>query len=303
MFRDIRKIAKTVLPDRVLSNLKMTYGLLENVSSTIKVNSKGIVGVLPDFLVIGSQKCGTTSFFKYLTSHPCIYPSTEKEIGFFDRWPTNTITWYKSHFPSVYYKFYAKNILKHKCFLTGEASTGYILYPNALQRISTTLPNVKLILLLRNPVDRAYSHYQHTVRIGKEKLPFEVAIQKERERVASDWEKLRTEPGFFSANICLYSYCYIGKYFEQVKELFRLFSRKNILILQSEKLFENPAAVLNKTFRFLEIPNFDIKQYDRLNPGSYKNMNPKIREDLIAYFKPYNDRLFNLLGKKFSWSQ
>jgi hypothetical protein len=84
--------------------------------------------------------------------------------------------------------------------------------------------------------------------------------------------------------------------------LFRLFSRKNILILQSEKLFENPKDVLNETFRFLEIPNYDIKQYKRFNPGSYKNMDSKIREDLIAYFKPYNERLFDVLGEKFFWN-
>jgi Sulfotransferase domain len=303
MLNVIRKISKMILPNRAVSNSKTAYSILGNTCNTIKINSKEMVGVLPDFLVIGSQKCGTTSFYNYLTNHPCIYPSTKKEIGFFDRRPNITLNWYKSHFPSLFYKFYAKNILRHKCFLTGEASTGYILYPHALQRISSTLPNVKLILLLRNPVDRAYSHYQHTFRIGKEKLSFEIAIQKERERVASDWDKLRTEPNFFSTNIYLYSYCFIGEYFEQVEKLFELFIRKNILILQSEELFENPKNLLRKTFRFLDIPSYDIKHYKQFNPGSYKEMDPKIRKDLITHFKPYNERLFNLLGESFSWNQ
>lgn len=301
MLKSIRKIIKTILPTGSVSKLKAAYNILEIKSEAIKTSSKGMVGVLPDFLIIGSQKCGTTSLYNYLASHPCIYPTSKKEIGFFDRGSNNGITWYKSHFPSLFYKFYVKNISERKYFLTGEASTGYVLYPHALRRISATLPNVKLILVLRNPVDRAYSHYQHTCRIGKENLPFEIAIQREEERVASDWDNLRTESKFFSANIYLYSYCYIGKYFEQVKELYKLFSKENILILRSEELFEIPKDVLNQTYRFLNIPNYDIRHYKRYNSYSYKKMDSKIRKDLNTYFKPYNENLFELLGVKSFW--
>ena len=119
----------------------------------------------PNFLIIGAQRCGTTSLYNYLIQHPQIVPSSKKEVHFFDLNFHLGQSWYEKHFPEV-----SDNIL------TGEASPYYIFHPLCPKRIFDYDPSVKLIVILRNPIDRAYSHYRHIVRLGHEPLKFEDAL-------------------------------------------------------------------------------------------------------------------------------
>ena len=138
---------------------------------------------LPDFLIVGVMKGGTTSLFRYLVRHPQVLPPFRKEIKYFDCNYINGQNWYQAHFP-----------LKKKFVggskLTGEATPYYIFHPQAPMRIAEALPEAKIIILLRNPIDRAYSHYQHMVRVGREPLSFEEAIAAEPERLAGEAEKI-----------------------------------------------------------------------------------------------------------------
>jgi len=176
--------------------------------------------LLPDFIIIGGQKCGTTSLFHYLREHPRVRAPTRKETHYFTtHFASQRLAWYRSLFPTLLHRLVDSRIR------TFEASPGYLYNPYAADRIKNLLPNVKLIVSLRNPVDRAYSHYHHSVRIGKETLPFEQAIFKEDERVGSIKLRLEHDPGFFDRALNWYTYLSYGIYADYLKTGSKSFPR------------------------------------------------------------------------------
>src|SRR5579885_2674785 len=130
------------------------------------------IRLLPDFIIIGTQRGGTTSLYAYLGQHPQIAPAVIKEVHFFDNNYERGVGWYRTQFPFLIEKSIAKNIGQQN-FITGEASPYYLFHPHVPERAAKVVPGAKLIVLLRNPIDRAYSHYYHEVELGHEKLSFE----------------------------------------------------------------------------------------------------------------------------------
>ena len=171
--------------------------------------------LLPDFIIIGVQRCGTTSLYCNLVQHPNIFPAFVKEVHFFDIDFIKGINWYRPHFPSRLYKYYITRICKQG-FITGEASPSYIIHRLA-KRISKILPRVKIIILLRNPIYRAYSHYCHQVRKRRETLSFKHAIEKEAERLNGEAEKILQNENYNSFNHRRFSYLARGIYVDQLK--------------------------------------------------------------------------------------
>src|SRR5258706_8639865 len=134
------------------------------------------VRLLPDFLIIGGQRCGTSSLYYYLTEYPGIISASTKETHFFDEEFGKGTGWYRAQFPTFFYKDYVRKVHKRE-FRTGEGTPYYILYPHAPRRIAQITPNVKLIALLRNPVERAYSQYWIEMKAKFETWSFEDAIR------------------------------------------------------------------------------------------------------------------------------
>ena len=252
--------------------------------------------VLPDFLVVGTQKGGTTSLFNYLIQHPQVLSPLRKELKFFDSNYFRGLSWYRAHFP-------LSSKLRAAHALTGEASPYYMYHPTAPERIKAALPSVKLIAILRSPVDRAYSHYQHMVRVKREDLTFEQALEAESDRLAGEAEKIAADASYPQYRHIQYSYLERGRYAEQLKTLFRLFPRENILILKSEDLYAEPAKVMETSFSFLGLP-FQMGQYEVFKQGTYKGgMDSATRQKLVDYFRPFNQQLYDLLGMKFDWDK
>jgi hypothetical protein len=250
---------------------------------------------LPDFIIIGAQKGGTSSLFSYLNQHPELTLSFVKEVHFFDVNYSHGIKWYKSHFP---FKFI------HPNFKTGEASPYYLFHPLAAQRVYRHCPFVKIIVLLRNPVDRAYSHYimQHKKQI--EPLPtFEEAIQTEDERLSGEIEKIRNDPQYFSFNHQHYSYLMRGLYFQQISEWLKIFPYNRFLFLRSEDFFNNTQNELQKVYNFLEIPLFIPPDLNPENTNSYPPMEENTRRILEQYYADENKKLACLLGNQFLWEK
>lgn len=251
-------------------------------------------GSLPNFIIIGTQKGGTTSLYNYLVQHPNIEPSTTKEVHFFDIFFNRGVNWYRSHFPS--------NLKKGT--ITGEASPYYIFYPYCPSRIKQVIPEVKLIVLLRNPVYRAYSAYNMVLRAGIEKLTFEEAIAKEDSRLKDDIKNILEKPDFYGFNHQHFSYLSRGIYFDQLKKWFELFDRKNFLILKSELLFNNPTDAYFKVIHFLGLSYLQPEHFTIFLKGNYNtNIKPDTLNYLIEYFRPHNQRLYDLLGIDFAWEQ
>lgn len=248
----------------------------------------------PSFIIIGAQRGGTTSLYNYLCEHPHILPAREKEIHFFDKAYVRGLAYYRAYFPSR---------LTHigSCAITGEATPYYFFHPLAPERLRAHFPHVKLILLLRNPVERAYSHYQHQVRLGDEPLSFEDALDREPTRLHGEHARIVAEPEYNSFAHQQFSYLARGVYVEILRHWFTLFPRDQFLILKSEDLYANPPAVLKRVFAFLGLPDWSLSTYTPFNQARYDDMQLATRARLTEYFALYNQQLYALLGEDFGW--
>lgn len=249
----------------------------------------------PNFIIVGVQKGGTTSLFNYLAQHPRIKLPQEKEPGFFGHKYHQGMNWYQSLFPAVW------SSIDREIFITGEASTDYIFNPHAPRRVAEILPEVKIIALLRNPVERAYSHYHHVVRLKREPLSFEAAIAKEEERVGPIIQRMKTDENYYHIGFNSYSYLSRGIYVDQLQAWFEWFDREQILILRSEDLQTDLPNLYQKVLDFLELPPWQLKLIQKYNCGHYQPMNPATRQYLVEYFSPHNERLYEYLGVDFHW--
>lgn len=247
--------------------------------------------MLPSFLIIGTQKGGTTSLYHYIVKHPNIIAATKKEVHFFDNNFEEGISWYKDHFP------FTNNNNPHA--ITGEASPRYLFDPLVPKRVFEYLPSVKLIVLLRNPVDRAYSHYQMAVRNGDEKRSFENTIIQEKEKILNKSEQSHNNLDLFT------SYLSRGIYIEQLSRWMDLFPKKQMHIIKSEDFFENPKRITKEVIQFLTLAGdgLKIKKFKKINRGSYNEMDNKVKQELIEFFKPFNHQLEEALGMKFNWNE
>lgn len=237
----------------------------------------------PDFLIIGTERGGTTSLHSYLTENPRIVRALRKEIHYFDQNYYKGRTWYMAHFP-----------VRKKDILSGEASPHYYFFPEAAERIGKSFPDTKLIMLLRNPVDRAYSHYQHEVANGYEKLSFKDAIVREYNITDGIWKPRDLRANGISQYVH-FSYLSKGIYVKHLKWWMAKIPRERFLILKSEAFFNNPGDGLSKVLNFLGLPPSDRSNFRKYNEGEYEPLDDKIRSQLLAFYAPYNDELSCLL--------
>jgi len=270
--------------------------------------------ILPHFIIFGVARGGTTSLYNYLTAHSHIASATTKEIMFFDHRFHLGLNWYKAHFPTFIYPWVKKP------FVTGEASPSYLYHPMVPARIKEILPAIKLIILLRNPVDRAYSHYAMKLRQGQETLPFEIAVKHQlRERKLFEQESILGNDNYFQRIYHPQAYLSKSIYFVHLRRWFSLFNKDQILVLQSEDFYTDPETILQKTLEFLELPKSTLKKYeqynadgqhfalasskDKLKGKKHEQMDLSLQKQLIDYFKPHNQRLYELLDRDFGWEK
>jgi hypothetical protein len=260
----------------------------------------GPIRMLPDFIIVGAQKGGTTSLYSYLVERAPVLPGLVKEVHYFDRNFEKGVYWYRAHFPLTLYRRYLA--ARHKRdFVTGEASPYYLFHPQVPGRVAVLVPRVKLIAVLRNPVDRAVSHYYHEVRHHRETLAFDEAIAAERRRLEGEAQKIVDDDRYTSFAFQHYSYLFRGIYVDQLRRWCELFSREQILILKSEELFDRPADTLARVLEFLKLPGRLAGEFRRSNPGGYDPIGEAARRRLAHYFEPYNQQLYEFLGVDFGW--
>lgn len=252
---------------------------------------------LPDFIIIGAQKAGTTSLFDYLNQHSQIKMSTPlKEVHYFSYNYSKGLNWYKSNFPIVTKK--EKNNI-----LVGEASPYYLFHPHSAERIHKILPDIKLIVILRNPTDRAISHYFHELRHNTETLPIIDALKAEESRITPEYDKMLNNHSYESQIHQNLSYKARGRYTEQLEQYYKYYSKNQLLIITSEDLFKNTADCLKSVYDFLgiktEIEGIDITPS---NVGkNKKKIDTNVYQYLDNYFKTENKKLSNLINRKLPW--
>ncbi|PJB55098.1 MAG: sulfotransferase [Bacteroidetes bacterium CG_4_9_14_3_um_filter_41_19] len=248
---------------------------------------------LPDFIIIGTQKGGTSSLFSYLRQHSQLKLSGVKEIHFFDSNYLKGTNWYKSHFPLKWVNFNKK---------TGEASPYYLFHPHVAKRVYDQCPKAKLIVMLRNPADRAYSHYMMQNKRKLDPLPtFEESIKAEDVRLIEETQKLLNNPGYKSFNHQKFSYLARGKYYSQIKKWLEYYPIEQFLFIKSEDFFCNPLKQLLKVQEFLEIrPEMPI-DLSPMNTNNYIPISSTTKTFLNSYYADENRKLSELLGPDFSW--
>jgi hypothetical protein len=252
---------------------------------------------LPRVIIAGAQKAGTTSLFGYLAGHPqCLRPLT-KEINYFDQNYTRGERWYRMHFP-VDARDVPTGPRHDACCI--EASPHYMFEPQVAQRVSRLLPGAKVIFLLRNPVARAYSHYQHQVRRGQETRPFDACLALEVEQHAG--RPSHASPRHAHGATPL-SYLARGRYVDQLRNWQQHFPAGQMLVIESERMFKRPGEIVDEVLAFLGLEPWRPSELGNLNPGGYtRPMSPAARSLASDYFAQHNERLFQFLGRRFTWN-
>lgn len=254
---------------------------------------------LPDAVVIGAQKAGTSSLYEYVVQYPDVQRAWAKELQFFDRAYYRGAAWYRAQFP-----------LRSKGGTTVEASPEYLLHPHVPVRMRSMLPAAKLIVLLREPVERAYSHYRQNIRLGRDDVKtFEEAIALEEERTAAHWQRLLADPEYYPPREFYYhTYLRRGHYAEQLERWFAAFPRGRFLIIHSGEFFADPRSTTARVLSFMgltvQTTALDAIDFRPVNVGGAQTVPsaaPETQARLAAEFAPHNERLFALLGVEAWW--
>jgi hypothetical protein len=260
--------------------------------------------LLPEFLIIGSVKAGTTSLYGWLSEHPYIAPASTKEVHYFDYNHYRGLDWYRQHFPrnSARGEFAAEH---GRPFITGEASPSYISHFWVPERIARVMPDVKLIVALRDPVDRAYSQFQMSRREEEEPYEsFDRALDVEDERLDPERARMWANPRYNSWPIGCWSYMMRSRYAEQIERWFERFGRDQFHFLTLDELSTDPEGTLGAVHEFLQLPAFIPDELPHLHAApSYDSLERQTRERLQEYFRPHNQRLYELIGRDLGWER
>lgn len=255
---------------------------------------------LPAFLIIGTQRGGTSSLYRYLSEHPQITPSLRKETEYFAGKYALGLSWYKAHFPKL---AALSDRMGRPQRMTFEATPDYLLHPYAARRASQLVPNAKIVGLLRDPVERAFSHHRHMLRRGFESLPFRAAIEVEEERCADDWERLSLDEMYRPRNLLRFSYVERGHYAEQLARWLDEYDRDKTLFVISERFFTDTEKVFAEIIAFLGLDDWKPDRFPNHSAvrNSSEALGQPMRAQLMDHYQPYNKRLETLIGRDPGW--
>lgn len=256
----------------------------------------------PGFVVVGAQRCGTTSLFRALVAHPLVLPPVfHKGVNYFDVNYHRGPGWYYGHFP-------VERVARRRTSglglppVTFEASGYYMYHPFAPARMARELPDVRVVMMLRDPVERAYSAHRHELARGFETEPFERALELESIRLEGEVERMAADPRYESHSHRHHSYVRRGEYAGQLTRLRALYDADRILVVESEAFFTRPEAEYARVLEFLALPAFAPARFDRWNARPRAPMHERTRRLLRTHFAPHDAALADLLGRPPGWA-
>jgi hypothetical protein len=250
----------------------------------------------PDFFIIGAQKSGTTSIFKYISDLATNFKEPErKELYFFTEHYHKGMFYYKSKFPLIF----------GRKFITGEATPDYLLFPGAPQRIYKHFPKAKIVIILRNPSERAYSQYTFQNNSDKTRaydpLSFEEAIELEQ----SGERYHQKDKDSFSYNYKYYSYIARGMYYDQIQRWLLHYPKEQLLVVELGELNDDPKKQVARIFDFIGAENKSLESYEfkpaNSSPNKDKKLSTATKQNLNKLYKSENEKLFKLVDKRFDW--
>jgi Sulfotransferase domain len=259
----------------------------------------------PDFVIIGAKRGGSTSLYRYVLEHPSIQPlfpgrQQIKGVHYYDTRYARGPRWYRSHFPlQVSNRHLARPGLVPS--IAGDASPYYLFHPLAAERLARDFPDVKIIVFLRDPVERAYSHFKERTHHGGETLSFEEALAAEPERLRGEAERIVAEPGYVSAEHENHSYLAQGRYLDMLPRWFGLFPREQFHIAASEDFYADPQRHVNDVWKFLGLAPGSLRSRVRHNYLPAAGIRPETRQGLQEALAEHNRGLEELLGRRLPW--
>ena len=259
----------------------------------------------PDFVIIGAKRGGSTSLYNSVLEHPGIaplFPSRQhiKGAHYYDTRYARGLTWYRSHFPI---EIAGRQVVRPfvRPSSRGEASPYYLFHPLAAERLARDFPDVRIIVVLRDPVERAYSHFKERTHHGGETLSFEEALAAEDDRLRGEAERIVAEPGYLSVEHENHSYLAQGRYLDMLPRWFSLFPREQFHIAVSEEFYADPDRHVNEVWKFLGLPPRRLQSRVRHNYLPSAGMAPETRLLLQESLIEHNRALADLLGRPLPW--
>jgi hypothetical protein len=261
---------------------------------------------MPDFLIVGTKRGGTTSMHHLLLQHPDMVPMFParrlKSPMYFSQHYDRGERWYRSHFATSPWRW-VRGALRGHATVTGESSPYYLYNPYAAERIRRDIPDVKIVIMLRDPVRRAYSHYWERVDNKVEPLSFADALKAEPQRLAGQLEMMAANPLHYSEPHDWHSYRDRGLYADQLRRFFALFPRDRILILPSESFYRDEQAAFDRVTDFLGLRRHTLAAKQRYNYLPVEKMDAAIEAELTEFFRAPNDEVYELVGEDFGWTR
>jgi hypothetical protein len=253
----------------------------------------------PGFIMIGAQRCGTTSLFRALMAHPqVVRPTFHKGINYFDLNYYRGERWYLGHFPLS--AIARRRTAGHGAPAVFEASGYYLYHPFAVERLARDLPGVHLVVMLRDPVERAFSAYKHELARGYETETFERALELEDSRLRGEIDRMR-DPRYESFPHRHHSYRHRGHYAQQLERVYRFFPAAQVHVMESGSFFAEPAQEYRRLVAFLGLRPFEPASFDRYNARPGQGLADEVRQQLTEHYRPHDERLSGLLGRKPGW--
>ena len=252
----------------------------------------------PSFVIVGAQRAGTTTLYRVLSEHPAVVrPTVSKGIGYFDVHYARGPRWYRGHFPLAW-----PARRKHGPDATTFESSGYYLYhPLAAARIAKDLPGVRVVVMVREPVERAYSAHRHELARGYETEEFEAAIDLEDERIAGEAERMIADPTYRSFHHRHHSYLARSRYSEQIDRFIDELGRDRVYVVDADVFFADPVDEFERLRSWLGLPPWQPGKVEQWNARPRLPMSAELRERLDRYFEPYDARLAEQMGRAPSW--
>lgn len=284
--------------------------LKETVRQTVSVNTRSRVsrlrvrarmawpakGMLPNVLVIGAQRAGTSSIYRYLGSHPDVAASLRKEVEYLSTRMSMGERWYRAHFPLV-----------RRPAVAFEATPDYLLHPLSAERAATLIPEVKAVALLRSPITRAFSQYEHQRRLDKEDLSFVEALEREPSRIAGEFEALVRDVDYPAVELRRHGYIERGRYAPQLRRWFDALGRERVHVIRTEDLWAEPVKTYTGLLDFLGLRHVMPAAFDNFSyvPETGARTNRSLSIEAEAYLRdqlaPEIAAVEELLDRHMNW--
>lgn len=253
----------------------------------------------PDFVVLGAQKCGTTALYHCLTQHPQIRMAHGKEeTHYFNKHYWRGDGWYLNHFPIRLSMSRGHDRLP----VVGDSTPCYIFNPSVPSKLYRLLPEARFLVLLRDPVERALSHYFHSVRKGHESLALKAAFEAESDRLAGERERIVSDPYYYSQVYNHFSYRLRGLYRDQIDAWLEYFPLERFKFLRSDHFSQAPQETMDEVWDFLGLASYRLNKPRRDNAGAWEAVDNGLVAQLQEYYEEPNRRLAELLGEIFNFN-